>query len=384
MSVVTQQSRRRWAIVAAGVAVLLCLPVATSAARSVVGDLTDADRTPVPSAQVLIQRALASVRVPHSGLAESTGSLGLPDLSELSDVAAALGGTTRTRVWWAGEQAWRVDVLSPTGEHGIYDNGGRNVLWDYEQARQTEVLTSSRIRLPRADDLLPPQAARRLLAGVGPGDRVQALPERRSVAGRSADGLRIVPGDQRSTITRIDIWLDHERGLPVAIEVIDARGVTALRSKFIELSLATPKPSVVQVPSAPGVLHDVTDAPDLATRIERFNGAGRLPESLGGVTASEPIVGGTATYGTGLVKFVALPLPGRLGNQVFEAARTTGGTELDLSTTGDGMLISSGLVNLVVARGADWRSYLIVGPVSGDLLISAAKTLIQQRDRRPR
>ena len=359
---------------------LLCLPVASSAAKSVLGELTGGDRTPVPSAQVLLKRALASAQVPHSGLAESTGSLGLPDLSQLSEVSAALGGTTRTRVWWAGERSWRVDVLSPTGEHGIYLNGGRNVLWDYEQAKQTEVLSTSPIRLPRADDLLPPQAARRLLAGVGPGDQVQALPGRRSIAGLSAEGLRVVPGDRRSTIKRIDVWLEEQRGLPVAIEVVDSRGVTALRSEFIEVTLATPKPSVVQVPSVPGVLHDVTDAPDLAARIDRFSGADRLPSSLGGVPASEPIVGGTATYGTGLVKFVALPLPGRLGDQVFEAARTGGGTELDLPSAGEGLLISSGLVNLVVVRGVDWHSYLIVGPVSGELLTGAAKTLLLKAD----
>ena len=68
-------------------------------------------------------RALASARVPHTGLAESSGSLGLPDVPELETVASQLGGTTRTRVWWAGPATSRVDVLTPTGEQGIYVAG---------------------------------------------------------------------------------------------------------------------------------------------------------------------------------------------------------------------------------------------------------------------
>lgn len=380
MSVVTQQARRRWAIVVAGVLVLLCAPVATSVMTSLVGQLGGVDRTAVPPAQVLLKRALASTRVPHSGLAESIGTLGLPDLSQLTEVSAALGGRTRTRVWWAGENSWRVDVLSPTGEHGIYGNGDRTVLWDYEQARLTEVVGTSPIRFPRADDLLPPQAARRLLAGVGSGDRLEVLPGRRSVAGLRAEGLRIVPGDRRSTIKLVDVWLDPERGLPVAIDVVDSLGVTALRSKFIELERTAPKTSVIQVPSASGILLDVTDAPDLAARIQRFNGIGSLPESLAGVAASDPIVGGAATYGTGLVRYVVLPLPGRLGDQIFDAASTGGGSALDLPTGDEGVLVSSGLVNLVVVRGVDQRSYLIVGLVSGELLTDAARSLLLAAD----
>ena len=251
------------------------------------------------------------------------------------------------------------------------------MLWDYERSRLTEVVGTSPVRLPRADDLLPPQAARRLLAGVGSEDRIEPLPGRRSVAGLRAEGLRIVPGDRRSTIGHVDVWLDPDRGLPVAIEVVDRSGVTALSSAFIEVKLATPKPSWVRAPTAPGAQHDVTDAPDLAARMQRFNDSW-LPDSLAGVAASEPIVGGTATYGTGLVRFVVLTLPGRLGNQILDAARTGGATELDFSTTGEGVLVSHGLINLVVARAANGRTYLIVGLVGGDLLSDVAEDLLTQ------
>jgi hypothetical protein len=276
-----------------------------------------------------------------------------------------------------------VDVLTPTGEQGIYDDQGRTVLWNYEQARLTEVVGASTIRLPRADDLLPPQAARRLLSGVGPKDRLEALPGRRSVAGVRAEGLRIVPADRRSTIGHVDLWVDPGHGLPVAIEVVDSRGVTALKSRFIELDLTAPEPSRVRVPAAPGALHDVTDAPDLAARIQQFSGRRlpELPDHLAGIGISAPIVG-AGTYGTGLVRFVVLPLPGRLADQVLDAARSGGGTALDLpgkqAAGGEALLVSSGLINLVVAQTADRRrSYLLTGLVSDRLLASATDELLK-------
>jgi hypothetical protein len=361
--------------VAAGIVVLFCLPVATSAATSLVRGLTE-EPVSTGSAQVLIRRALDSGSIAHSGLARSTGTLGLPDLPQLSDVASVLGGTTRTRVWWVRPESWRVDVLTATGEQGIYASAGRTVRWDYEQSRLSEVVGSPWIRLPRADDLLPPQLARRLLAGVGAGDRVQVLSARRSVAGVRAEGVRIVPGDRRSTIGRVDVWLDPERGLPVAVEVVDSRGVTAVRSAFVELKLAVPKSSTVRVPAAQGAQHDLTDAPDLVGRLQWFN-AGPLPARLAGLTSSTSIIGGAATYGSGLVRFVVLPLPGRLADQLVDAARTGGGTELSLSH-GQGVLVSSGLLNLVVVRGANQLSYLAVGLVSDKLLTEVAEGLAVQ------
>jgi hypothetical protein len=374
--VITQQSRRRWAVVAVGLVVLLGLPAATSAASSLVAGLGDQPAGPSPAA--LVKRALASAKVPHSGLAESSGTLGLPDLPQLTDVAAALGGSTRTRVWWSASDVWRVDVLSATGEQGIYDSHGKTVLWNYEQARLTTVVGSASIRLPRADDLLPPQAARRLLAGIGPKDRLEALPGHRSVAGVRADGVRIVPADRRSTIGHVDLWLEPDHGLPVAVEVVDTAGVTALQSRFLDLDLTAPEPARVRVPAAPGATHDTTDAPDLAARIQQYSSRRlpELPETLAGVATSAPIIG-AGTYGTGLVRFVVLPLPERLADQVLDAARSGGGTDLDLPG-GEALLVSSGLINLVVAQTTDHRrSYLITGLVGAPLLTTATGDLLQ-------
>jgi len=77
MSVVTRATRLRWAAVAAGVGLLVCVPAAAriAAAGSGAGD-------GVPPRE-RIARALGSARVAYTGLAESRGSLGLPDVPDL-------------------------------------------------------------------------------------------------------------------------------------------------------------------------------------------------------------------------------------------------------------------------------------------------------------
>jgi hypothetical protein len=369
MSVVTSTARRRWAAVAAGVGLLVCVPTVTTAIAGRVGGGDDVATSP----RGWVTRALASARVPHTGLAESRGGLGLPDVPELETVASQLGGTTRTRVWWVGPSASRVDVLTPTGEQGIYAAEGRTVLWDYEEARLTEVLGDPPLRLPRPDDLVPPQAARRLLGGVGPADEVTALPEQR-VAGVRAAGIRVVPGDRRSTIGRLDVWLDRGSGLPVRVDVVDDAGATSLSSRFTDLDLGAPDAAAVRPPTAPGATHDTTTAPDLVSQIQRFRTV-RLPDSLAGLPAGDFVTGGIVTYGTGLTRFAVQPLTGRLTESALDAVRS-GSRDLELPG-GEARALTSGAVSLVIVRGyGSRRGYIVTGLVTPEVLTEAARALL--------
>ena len=358
---VAHQSRRRWVTVALGVAGLLALPSVTSTALAWT---TTRDGAAAPSASVVIQRVLASAAQPYAGLAEIRGGLSLPDLPRLGDLVARLGGTSRARVWWAGPSKWRVALVSLTGEQATYRDGDRLVTWDYEQSRLTDVVgpagagqpagnaaTTATVRLPRTDDLLPPQAARRLLAAVGPADRVEPLPGTRLVAGVAATGLRVVPGDRRSTIGHVDVWVDPDSGLPVEITVVDTRGSTALTSRFLDLTRAAPSARDVAVPDAPGAVHDSTTTPDLVSRIQQV-GPWRLPAALAGFPAATALTGGTATYGSGLARFIVLPMSARLADAVFDAAHDGGAGQLKLAR-GNALAITSGMLALVVAQGTD-------------------------------
>jgi hypothetical protein len=374
MSVVTAAARTRWAAVAVGVAVLVAAPGLASAARSVVGRASQDGVSSVPM-RVLLERARASASVPHSGRAQSRGTLGLPDLPRLGDVGSRLGGTTDTRVWWAGPTSWRVDVLTATGEQGTYRTGSLTALWDYESARRTDVLGDPPVRLPRADDLLPPQVARRFLGGLGPDDRVEALPGTRPVAGVPTHGVRLVPGDARSTIGHIDLWIAPQDGLPVAIDAVDSRGATALTSRFTQLSLGTPRAGVLRIPSAAGIIRDVAEQPDIAARLEA-TGRRRLPDSLAGLRAWHPVVGGSATYGPGLTRFVVLPVLPRLAGQLIRAGQKAGGPDLGFLGVGS-VLLSSGALNAVVTDAQPGQpGYAVAGLVTPDLVREAARELL--------
>ena len=122
---------RRWAVVAAGLALLCGLPVIASALPVSVPALT---------AGQLRARILASADEPYAGYAESDATFGLPGLAGLTGLTALLDGVTKMRVWQAAPARWRVDVLSDAGERDTYQlSGCRSYIWDSGNELLTEV-----------------------------------------------------------------------------------------------------------------------------------------------------------------------------------------------------------------------------------------------------
>jgi hypothetical protein len=370
MSVVGRATRGRWLVVSVGAAALVAAPSVLHEAIDRYDDATSSAR-PAPAA--LVAAAGRSGGIGYEGLAESRGTLGLPDLTAFGSVAALLGQTTRLRVWWRTPQAWRVDTLTTTGETGTYGVGDRVVVWDYERRQLLSGPAAPPARLPRADDLLPPQATRRLLSGLGPGDRLRELATKR-VAGRVAFGVRVEPGDPRSSLGRIDTWIDAG-GLPLELAVYDRTGAVALVSRFLDVRRGAPDTGVMTPPSPPGARRDATETPDVVARVESL-ALWRLPPDLAGLAASTPLPGGASTYGDGLVRVVVLPLPRRLGGRLLRDARQAGATELVVSG-GEAVLVSSSLLNTAMVRGADRQhAYVVTGLVTSDLLQQVAAQLL--------
>ena len=370
MSVATASARRRWAAVAATCALLLGLPLGASGAVDLLTRSDDNSST----ARDILQHALRSRGVAYTGLGESRGTLGLPSLPGLGAVAGLLGGTTRTRVWWAEPDRWRVDVVTVTGEQGTYGTPSGLVAWDYERLRLRTVVGEPPARLPRADDLLAPQAARRLLSGVGRADRLERLPDRR-IAGRAANGLRVVPSARSSTIGAAEVWVDAESGLPLRLRVVDRAGTDALVTQLSDVRLGRPAPAVTTPPSPADVSNDVVTAPDLAAAVDQ-RAPWRLPDTLAGLPVTRSFLEGSATYGRGLVRFTVLPLPDRIADDVVFNARTAGAAALDVEG-GEAWQVSPSLLDVVVARGEDLEhAYLVAGLVTIDVLTEAVRELL--------
>ena len=383
MSVVSGATAGRWVGAVAGAAAIAI--AASPAARQLwpVGEQTRDAR------QVLTAARHSSV-VAHEGVVEVQGTLGLPDLPRLGDVAALLGGTTRARVWWRSPTAWRIDRITSTGESGTYAVPGGVQTWDFESGDVERAVEVSSIRLPRVDDLMPPQAARRALAGVTRRDRLVALPSQR-VAGRAADGVRVVPADASSTVGHLDLYVDRETGLPLSLLVVPrGGGIPALRTSFVNVSTTRPSTSDVTPRTPPFTRVRITDIPDLASAVDRY-APFALPARLAGADRSRDLVGsgGSATYGRGLARFSVLPLQSRTGRPALSAATDGGGTALDVGSGGEAMLVVTPLLNAVVATSyfrperdgrphAHRRWYLLAGTVDAATLRAAAQDLIDQ------
>jgi hypothetical protein len=368
VSVVTAAARRRWAVVVAGTALLVAAPSLATAAVSVV---TRPASVPAPAA--LLRRALASASVPHQGLAESRGTLGLPDVRRFGDVAALLGSTTRARVWWQDVDHWRVARLTATGEQDVYGpDAGLVVTWDYERNLRRTVVGTDVVRLPRVDDLLPPQAARRLLGHLGMDDAVSGLPARR-IAGHTALGLRVVPASPKRTIGAVDVWVDAGSGLPLVLTVRDRGGVTAFETAFVDVDVSRPADSDVEVPTPPGARLEVADAPDVVAVVDRYARL-PLPAQLAGEPRTPGIVHGTATFGRGLTRFVVIPLPPGPAGDVLDAARLR--APVEEVTGGQLVVLDAGVVTAAIAVRAG-TSYLVAGLVTADVVRAAGRELLR-------
>ncbi len=328
-----------------------------------------------PDPARLLVRIQAVKDAPYAGHAESTGSLTFPVSDQFEPVTSLFGGRTQLRVWWRSAQDWRVDTLDPTGERSLRVSGSGIWKWDYEDNRATRTTPEpdGTVRLPRADDGLAPALAGRLLSEAT-GAQASALPSRR-VAGRPADGIRVRPGDHRSSVDRIDVWADRASGIPVAVDVY-GRGSDrpALSSTFLAFSPTTPTARETQFSPPPSSRVRFGTRFDLVGAISRFTQA-EPPAQLIGYARQEPLpgTGGIGVYGRGVTQLAVAPIPrrqaGSLGTQLQVAA---GARQLP-----QGLTVSVGPIGLLLTKpdGAG-RQWLLTGTVTPQGLQAAAAELL--------
>jgi hypothetical protein len=363
-------ARRRWALVLAGVGTLCALPALVGALPVNAGVVDPAQ----------LRARILAAEVPYAGYAESAGSLGLPDLPAIGDVGGLLGGRTALRTWYASPTQWRVDAITPTGEHDLYLTPAGSVTWDYEGSRRTDFLGRAALRLPRAADLLPPALAHRLLGGYSPADQLRSIPARR-VAGIAAPGLRLLPADPDSSVGALDVWADPRTGLALRVDITGrAGGAPSVTSQFLDLRQgpAAVSASVVTPPEPSGAHRSFADATALGRAIDRYPRTA-LPGRLAARDRSDLVGGDTdavPTYGTGFAAFTVLQLPPDIADQVFDAVHAAQGSLSDLAS-GRAVVLRTALLTLVVALpAAGPDGFLMAGPVNDRLLLQAARELL--------
>jgi hypothetical protein len=351
---------RRWTLVGVLVAVLLALP-------SLVGHLP-VSRSDVTAAN-LLGKIQTSESVPFSGYGEATGGLALPVTDQFNSIADLFGGTTTLRAWWRGSTDWRVDTIDVTGEDDLHQDATGSWDWNYESNTATRVSgASAPVRLPRADDLLAPTLARRLLSQAS-ADEVTRLADRR-IAGRDAAGLRLVPSDPQTTISHVDVWAVASSGLAVAVEVY-GKGSTAtvLTSDLLDLSTSTPSPSTIAFTPPVGAKIRVAQRPDIVASLNQL-GRVRPPSTLAGLPREQTSgLGSVGVYGRGVTLMIAIPLPPRFEGSIAKELQSAVG----VTTTSDGgSLLNVGPVNLLLTPPMFGSAWLLAGTVDAATMQQAA------------
>ncbi|MEP6598641.1 MAG: transcriptional regulator [Actinomycetota bacterium] len=354
----------RWGVVGLGVAALVALP-------TIVGELPVGGSA--ESAATLLDRVRASASVPYSGYAQSSGGLVLPVTSQFTSLADLFGDETRIRVWWQSSTAWRVDTVNLTGESDVHQFGTATWTWNYEAntATYTNAQQPVTVRLPVAGDLLPTNLGRRLLSEANRNE-VSRLAARR-IAGRAAPGLRLRPPAGSSTISRVDLWVDGDTGLPLRVEVYGTGDDSAvLTTTFLDFSTAPPAASTVAFLPPAGARLRSADAPDLAALINRI-GRPVLPERLAGVARNDllPTVGAISLYGRGVAEFAAVPLPGRTTWSLRRQLEKTPGVVAD----GERLSLTIGALSVLLSPVSGDDSWLLTGTVGTDVLRRAVADL---------
>lgn len=350
---------QRWVVVVLGVLLLGSVPPVLAALPAAESD---------ESAAALLDRVRASGNAAFTGYAEAVGGLQLPVTDDFTDLVDLFGERTRLRAFWATRDDWRVDELTASGETGVYHRGGASVVWDYE--RSLAVLASDPVvRLPRGADLLPSALGQRLLSEAID-EEVSRLPARR-VAGRDALGLRLVPSDARTTIARVDAWIDADSGLPLQVEVYgDGASVPAIRTRFLSLTLGTPDPADTGFDTPPGVRLDFTDVIDVAEAANQFAPA-VTPPTLAGFERRTGLmtIGSLGQYGRGVTVLTAAPVWDRLSRPLRDQLEGTPGAVV----TPGGVYVSAGPIGVFLTPGSRYRSsWLIAGTVDQATLEAAA------------
>jgi hypothetical protein len=356
---------RRWVLVAAGAAALLGAGPA--------GGLLPVG--PDLPAEDLRARVLAGPP-PFTGLARSTGRLGLPEIPQLQSTTALLTGTTTVRSYRAGPDRWRVDELTPAGERDTYHRDGVEYVWDFGANQLTTVSGSTPVRLPRPADLDPPELARRLV-GLTRSDPVSTIPGRR-IAGIGASGFRVTPGDPDTTVARIDVWLDPDSGLPLRVEVAGRAdpGLPVLFTEFQEVSLTAPDDRTL-TPALPPDADAVTaDAADLAGALRQLDAPDPPPRLAGRalVPLGDAALPGVGLYGSGVSGFALVPASRGIADRVIEGAAMAGGVTVEVPV-GRAVRVSSPLLTVVARGGIRRGGRLLVGTVAPAVLEQAVREL---------
>ncbi|WP_405011929.1 LolA family protein [Kitasatospora sp. NBC_01539] len=384
-----QRSGRRTAV---RVAVPVAVAAAVAAGIGLVPALADGPgpKLPAVSAEQLVAKVLGADTQALSGTVQVKVDLGLPSalLGAAGDALAAgpgagggsagpeaelaslLGGQHAVQVAVDGPDRQRITLAEGRGGYELVHDGAELWAWDgasNEAVHLTDPQGAGRggSALPSAAAVTPQEAAKRFLR-FADGTTTVAVDGTTRVAGRDAYRLSLVPKGQGSTVARVRIAVDAERGVPLGVQVTATSGGTVLDTHFSRLAYGAPAASTFRFTPPKGA--KVTERP--AGGDHAAADAKALGGPLGSGTAPDPQVTGE---GWQTVVSSRLPdgLPSAPGGPAGRKAAVDGLQPLVKmigKPVGGGTLVSTKLLNVLVTD--DGRVF--AGAVTLPVLQSAA------------
>lgn len=284
-----------------------------------------------------------------SGTVETRADLGLPALpSQLAgnDVTSLLSGSRTARIWYAGKDRVRGQLLGTLSETDVIRNG--RDLWTYDSTANR----ATHVTLPVGGDAAPgdlaqvptpQQAARQALGALDPTTAVSVDGTAR-VAGRAAYELVLRPRDAASLVGSVRLAVDSATSVPLRVQVFArGKGSPAVEVGFRSVSFAVPPAKLFAWTPPPGA--KVTE-----------RGVGRAP-------TREPAAGDVRTVGDGWTT-VAVLRGVDTGNETLRSFLRGG------QAVAGGRVLRSDLVTALVTD--DGR--VLVGAVTPDKLTAVARS----------
>ncbi|WP_432921619.1 LolA family protein [Microbispora sp. CA-135349] len=219
-----------------------------------------------------VARTWQNGRMPQmSGTIVETASLGLPALPGMSGLSgppgssgatplSLLSGSHQLKIWYAGENRFRLMLPGEMSETDVIANGGTVWMWDSAANTATRLTApaatggrpdgafpmrpgpGSPMRPGASSFATPEQAARQALNAAGT-DTAISVGENVTVAGRAAYQIVLTPKAADSLIKDIRVALDGEKLMPLRVQV-HAKGAAepVFEVGFESLSFTAPAP----------------------------------------------------------------------------------------------------------------------------------------------
>lgn len=376
--------RARWAV-PGGIVVVAAGAVAASAITVAQAAPGLPSRTP---AQLLAAAGGQTAPPPPlTGTVVESASLGIPQLpggDSPSSITSLLSGSHTVKVWYADPQHIRLAVPVQLGETDFIRNGSTAWMWQSSKNSVTKYSLPADAHTPGEASGQPPapvtpqEAAKRVLAAVGPSTKVTTQ-SNVTVAGQAAYQLVISPKDTRSLVGKITIALDGARpGVPLRVQVF-ARGANSPSFQVGYTSVSFVRPAATNFAfSPPSGAHVHTVAPPAKQEAPKAGDAS-APQVIGKNWLSVAVLPSSALSGLG---------GGNAAGVAGQAARSASGVGGNSSAGEDGAILGALLKAATPVHGA-WGSgqllktslvsvlitsngHMLIGAVAPQVLYSAA------------